>query len=178
MKSGNVLEFPLSRISLNTSIVQLTRKSITVYIYFIDRPLKTRWSSGYGVGTPILRRVGWRWFKSWPGLLIYKWYCGIFIGLSPFHWHRFPCLSRVAIIEPSTLWLNFVNLCFTTTAVCSETVCCKANVSMLGTFDWVIFCKKKLHRFPLLFFMHKKRDNSYCVCLCFLMMTYSTCFWK
>ena len=52
----------------------LAQKSTTLYIYFIDWYLKTRWSSGYGVGPPISRQVGWRWFRSWPGLYICKYF--------------------------------------------------------------------------------------------------------
>ena len=51
---------------------------------------------------------------------------------------------------------------------------------MLCSINWVIFCKrkKKQHRFPFLFLCIVKRDNSYRVCVCFLMMTYNACFLK
>ena len=75
MKSGNALDLPLSGISLNISIILdcmnnrgavssspvlfiLVRKLIFINIYFIDRSLKIRWSSGYGVGPTFSGRVG------------------------------------------------------------------------------------------------------------------------
>ena len=95
-------------------------------------------------------------------------------SLSPFEKDSFKIGD---IIEPSTLCLHFMNLCFTTTAICSKTVCYIAIFSMLGTIHWVIFCKK-LNRSPLLFLCIVKRDNSYYVCVCFLMMTNNACFWR
>ena len=87
MKSGNALDLPLTGISLNTSIVLdcpeavsispvlfiLVRKSdYHIYLFYWSIP-KILWSSGYGVGPQFPRRVV-RWFKSWPGLYICKYF--------------------------------------------------------------------------------------------------------
>ena len=69
-------------------------------------------------------------------------------------------------------------MCFTNPAV-SKTVCCYVNFFNVEYY-WLTDILQEhyiLHRFPVLFFLYiVKRDNSYCVCFLFLIMTYNTSF--
>ena len=91
----------------------------------------------------------------------------------PFEWGSFKVWD---IIEPSTLCLHFINLCFTTTAVCSKTVCYIATFFNVEYYWLSDILRKKTASILFYFLCTVKRDNSFCMCVCFLRMTYNTSF--